>query len=193
MKKDSNPFPSFIDITKQEPPYKLTIDANRINAQGTLPWMNVLRRWEQEGKVSIHGSLRFRDEAANHSVQPEARSIALMISDSAEPWILGVSCLGECYLTANNGPSTHEITKTLFPRTLLPLSRNRLIDVLHILSHYYSGRDVFLTDNHKDFIHDKKQKDVKRIEMYRRWRIVVLFDHELVDLLARRHGWSNKS
>ena len=167
-------------------PPRLTIDTNRINAKGGLAGMNVLERWDQEGKVEIVSSTRLKLEAAKHPMKEIALAKANRYPDIAEPFILGHSFLDDAYLSDGTGPTFFDLAGVVFPdadpSTLADGDAN---DVMHLLSHLGAEADIFVTNGKKDFISGGKREALRV-----RFAIEVMTDDETVAHLSALHGWT---
>ena len=165
---------------------RLSIDTNVINARGGLPWVNVLERWREEGKVEFLASTRLRIEAAKHPL-PNALEKARGFRDSSEPLVWGQSFWGEAYWGSvyDQQPEFFEVASVLFPG--VPhgtLPEGDANDVMHLLSHAGARADIFVTDGKKDFISGGKRELLRK-----RFGIVVMTAEEAVPHLSSTYGW----
>lgn len=105
---------------------KLTIDSNLLNVRQGIPAMNVLERWQSEGKIELVGAQRLISEIEKHPLQPEANDKVKEMPNVSEPMVWGVSSWGESKWGAEGDvPEYKELAKVLFPkRTYEELTEN---------------------------------------------------------------------
>ena len=157
---------------------RVTLDTGCINVKGADVDLSTLERWAHEGKITLERSDELLREL--HGAARIAKAGAL--KPHPDVWRLGISRLGLDTLLA--GPDMQEpIRETLFPTTA-SLSPNQQADVEHLRAHVFTGGDVFVTKNPRDFMRWGKQGVFSKLGIW------VLSPSELVTLLEDLYHWS---
>jgi len=165
----------------------LTVDTNLINAKQRMTSMNKLEQWRDEGKLKIVGTFRLKMEIGTYKNR-KASEKEKTIPNVSEPLILNQSFIGHAYLAAPNdkAPQFWDLSAIMFPgKDYKKLTKNESNDVMHLISHYFSGSDIFVTDDKKHFISNGRRERLK----YKFGIIVITLD-EVVKEFSTKFGWT---
>ncbi len=173
-------------ISEKKP--TITIDTNLINAKQRFPSMNKLERWCDEGKISIVGTFRLKMEIGAYK-NKQASEKERNIPNIAEPCVLdqsfadaGAYCVG----SDNNAPQFWDLAGIMFPRKdYRRLTKNESNDVMHLMSHYFSGSSIFITNDKKDFISNNRREQLKS-----KFGIIIMTPDEVVKEFKTKFGWT---
>ena len=150
---------------------KITIDSNLINNKNNDEELKELEKFSKSGLFEIVGTQRLLDEMENYN--PDAFEKAKSIKNISEPMIIGQWRVGKGYISSCDKLELkyENVAEVIFPnKSMEDLKINERNDIMHIISHYHSDSDIFLTRNTKDFFDGKKTNKNRHLEQKDRIR-----------------------
>lgn len=163
---------------------RVTVDTSCINIKKQDADLNLLEKWAGERRFSLDKSVALLDDLSNADPNNPLTQKWIEKSLSYEPhppvltfpWTFGDGAVF-------GGPDMEdELHDILFPTTM-DLTLNQKRDVEHLRSHVFTGGDVFITKNPKDFIVRGKQEKLSRLGIW------VFAPNELVNIFSSVYGW----
>lgn len=158
--------------------HKITVDINLLYAEPVLPAVDTLKRWRGEGKVEMM------------EVEPPRGGGVQMGWPGGPPRVVDNSNGKRTFRTKvkkdGNGVGnfTH-VAALLFPqKDSHKLSMTEINDVAHLIRHYESKNEVFVTRNESCFIEGGRRELLKRA-----LGIVAMTPDETVQMFKKSEGW----
>ena len=157
---------------------RITVDTGSLNAKGQTHELDVLERWEAEGKIELQ-----RSDAMVREVGGEAR-VTKAYSLGSQPGLFAPDASALERPDAAAGPDLRsELEEILFPDAR-PLTDNQVDDIEHLRHHVLAGGDVFVTLNVNDFVLRGRSEELRARGIW------VLTPTELVTLLSELYEWA---
>lgn len=150
--------------------YKLTIDIDLMEPNTPIPAMDTLKEWETAGKVVLVRAQPLRSAEDNvyggppSAPKPFGRNSRPQ-KKKAEPGAIPFAAM----------------VAILYPdKSAHKLDMVELNDVVHIITHYVSKNELFVTRNRKSFIDQGKRERLRSA-----YGIIVLTPEEAVQILSK--------
>jgi hypothetical protein len=162
--------------------YKLTLDVNLMEPSVTVPGMDVLRRWKEEGKVDLIEANRpqvVREPAYGWPGAP-AKPVERNPNQRG-----GKRRSGK--MNESGNANFKSIAAVLFPsKDHLKLSMAEINNVAHLIRHHLVKNEIFVTANKKDFIEEGRRDRLKS-----NFGIVIMTPEEVIEALCELQGWES--
>ena len=149
----------------------ITIDSNLINIKGKDNELKEIEHYSKTGLFEIVGTQRLLDEMERYN--PDAFEKAMSYKNVSEPMTIGEYRVGKGYISSEDKSDLKFkiVALEMFPnKTIENLNVDERNDIMHIISHYHSNSDIFLTRNSKDFIDGKKTNRNRHLDQKNRVR-----------------------
>lgn len=160
--------------------YKLTIDVQLMNMEPAVTGMDVLKRWQTEGKIEL-----VEAEPPRVEKEPAYNWPGAPPKPREENRGFRGSPRARVKKEAPGEVNFKGVAAVLFPyKDSQKLNMGEINDVAHLVRHHNSKNELFVTANVKDFIADRKRERLKTS-----FGIVAMTPEEAVQMLGSIEGW----
>lgn len=162
--------------------HMLTLDSTVSGPDCAVAGIDVLRRWEREGKIGLVEADRAQPVALN----PEP--VVQRNSDSRSSFSRWAK--RKPSKMAESGNATFaSVAAVLYPgRDPLKLSISDINSVVHLIRHHHMKHEIYITSNSKGLIDGGRRARLKTA-----FGILAMTPEEAVTTLRQMYGWEEKT